>query len=174
MLVTGYLHEKEIPEFKPAQYQSFGFARECLRVIQAGGVHTPDPLRAAVTSLLFLLFGGLHCAAWNFPSPTLTENWIWRVSSVVVAAIIPSVWVVTLVSRLIYRFIIKKLGFVPQDREVRIQTYWDGKSLELAQAKRSRLALRIVATACVYLYPREVVPCVPGFRGVEIVTRGLL
>jgi hypothetical protein len=110
MLVTGYLHKREIPGFEPAQYQSFGLARECLKVIQAGGVHAPDPVRAVVTSLLFFIFGGLHCAAWNFPFPTLTEKWMWRVSSVVVATIIPLVWLAALLYWLTYRFIIEKLG----------------------------------------------------------------
>lgn len=161
MLVTGYLHRKQIPGFEPSQYQSFGFAKECLKVIRAGGVQAPDPLRAAVSSLLFLLFGGLHCAAWNFPFPTLTEKWMWRVSSVVVAGIIPAVWVVTVVYWLIYRFITRKLSCTPQDHESRIRTYWDGESLELAQAKRSRLLLRTVATSgvCLYVLARLCLVC---------------
>lgn len=150
--VTGYLHRKEIPGFEPTPYQSFGMVRECLKVIRAGGVHAPDGRRAAVTSLLFFVFGGLHCAAWNFPFPTLTEQWAWRISSLVVATLIPLVWMVVLIYWLVYRFVIEKLGSVAMDEEVQEQTYWHGKSLEVQHAKYSRSVLSIGATACVYLY----------------------
>ena len=31
-------------------------------------------------------FGAIHCAAWHFSFPTRTELWIWRISSVAIAA----------------------------------------------------------------------------------------
>ncbi|KAJ7729903.1 hypothetical protein B0H16DRAFT_1697031 [Mycena metata] len=32
------------------------------------------------------IFGGIHCAAWNAPFPSMAEMWIWRISSAFIAA----------------------------------------------------------------------------------------
>ena len=41
----------------------------------------------ALTSIVAMLFGGIHCAAWNFPFPSQAELIIWRVSSLIIAAV---------------------------------------------------------------------------------------
>ncbi|KAJ6449552.1 hypothetical protein C8R45DRAFT_1130658 [Mycena sanguinolenta] len=40
-----------------------------------------------------IVFGAVHCAAWNAIFPTLTEMWIWRTSSLVIAAIPGFIWI---------------------------------------------------------------------------------
>ena len=37
-----------------------------------------------VTIIIALLFGGIHCAGWNFPFPSHAELIIWRVSSLII------------------------------------------------------------------------------------------
>jgi hypothetical protein len=34
-----------------------------------------------------MVFGGLHCVAWNFEFPTLVEKWIWRMSGLMIVFI---------------------------------------------------------------------------------------
>ncbi|KAJ6449564.1 hypothetical protein C8R45DRAFT_1044719 [Mycena sanguinolenta] len=48
-----------------------------------------DTRREASILLILVgtVFGAIHCAAWNAVFPTLTEMWIWRMSSLVIAAI---------------------------------------------------------------------------------------
>jgi hypothetical protein len=45
-------------------------------------------------SFIFLLFGGIHLAAWNFPFVTNAEKLLWRTSGVIVAVILPVAYVV--------------------------------------------------------------------------------
>ena len=42
-----------------------------------------------LTSIVAMLFGGIHCAGWNFPFPSHAALIIWRVSSVIIL-IVPS------------------------------------------------------------------------------------
>ena len=37
-----------------------------------------------VTVIVAILFGGIHCAGWNFPFPSHAELIIWRVSSLII------------------------------------------------------------------------------------------
>ncbi|KAJ7760852.1 hypothetical protein DFH07DRAFT_771644 [Mycena maculata] len=37
-------------------------------------------LADAITSLIGVLFGAIHCIAWSFPFPSLTEGMLWRIS----------------------------------------------------------------------------------------------
>lgn len=43
-----------------------------------------------------LVFGSLHCAAWNFHFPTPTEKLLWRVSSLICAGMLPAYYSVLL------------------------------------------------------------------------------
>ncbi|KAL2671474.1 hypothetical protein Neosp_014064 [[Neocosmospora] mangrovei] len=36
-----------------------------------------------------LVFGGIHCAAWNFPFPTPVEQLLWRIASLLSAGLLP-------------------------------------------------------------------------------------
>ena len=40
-----------------------------------------------LTSIVALLFGGIHCAGWNFPFPSHAELIIWRVSSLIILTV---------------------------------------------------------------------------------------
>ena len=39
------------------------------------------------TIIVALLFGGIHCAGWNFPFPSHAELIIWRVSSLIIVVV---------------------------------------------------------------------------------------
>jgi hypothetical protein len=39
-----------------------------------------------------LLFGAVHCVAWNFEFPTELEMIFWRLSSIVTAVVLPVTW----------------------------------------------------------------------------------
>ena len=41
----------------------------------------------ALTSIVAVLFGGIHCAGWNFPFPSHAELIIWRVSSLIILVV---------------------------------------------------------------------------------------
>ena len=41
----------------------------------------------SMTSIVAMLFGGIHCAAWNFPFPSQTDLITWRVSSSIIVAV---------------------------------------------------------------------------------------
>ena len=51
-----------------------------------------------LTSTVAMLFGGIHCAGWNFPFPSHAELIIWRVSSLIIL-IVPSIGLLTTVLR---------------------------------------------------------------------------
>ena len=51
-----------------------------------------------LTSIVAMLFGGIHCAGWNFPFPSHAELIIWRVSSLILL-IVPSIGLLTTVLR---------------------------------------------------------------------------
>ena len=56
---------------------------------------TPNAVNLVVrrlTSIVAILFGGIHCAGWNFPFPSHTELIIWRVSSLIIL-IVPCIGV---------------------------------------------------------------------------------
>jgi hypothetical protein len=50
-------------------------------------------LRVRITAMIVaMLFGGIHCAGWNFPFPSHAELIIWRVSSLTIV-IVPCTFV---------------------------------------------------------------------------------
>lgn len=49
-----------------------------------------------LTVFFCLLFGGLHCLAWNFHFPTPIERLLWRICSIVVSVSIPVAWLTSL------------------------------------------------------------------------------
>ena len=49
------------------------------------------------TAIVATLFGGVHCAGWNFPFPSHAELIIWRVSSLIIV-IVPCTFVPLLVA----------------------------------------------------------------------------
>jgi hypothetical protein len=155
-LLTAYLAKQDIPGFQPSPYRPFALARECLTVIESGCMHAPDPVRGAAISLLISLVGGLHCAAWNFPFPTLVEQWAWRVSSVVIGALVPLAWFLSSLYWLLYRFLMESSGRKASDERVYRHTYSHGKSLELEYSQYSALALKAILTTvpCVYILAR--------------------
>ena len=58
----------------------------------------PDDLVVRrLTSIVAILFGGIHCAGWNFPFPSHAELIIWRVSSLIIL-IVPCIGVLVDVS----------------------------------------------------------------------------
>ena len=44
---------------------------------------TQEYLMDCIMSFCAMIFGSIHCIAWNFPFPSLTERTMWRVSSLV-------------------------------------------------------------------------------------------
>ena len=54
------------------------------------------PLSITITLIVATLFGGIHCAGWNFPFPSHTELIIWRVSSSIIV-VFPCIFVSLLV-----------------------------------------------------------------------------
>jgi len=57
-----------------------------------------------LTVFFCLLFGGLHCLAWNFHFPTPIERLLWRICSIVISVSIPASWLTsTVVSFLLKR-----------------------------------------------------------------------
>ena len=62
-------------------------------------------------SLLILLgsiFGGIHCAGWNFPFPTYTEQRLWRVASLAVTIIPIGVLLVAVLIFLVFKLLIAR------------------------------------------------------------------
>ena len=56
---------------------------------------SPDGLWLPGTIIVAMLFGGIHCAGWNFPFPSHSELIIWRVSSLIIL-IVPCYFVVVI------------------------------------------------------------------------------
>ncbi|PPQ90235.1 hypothetical protein CVT25_012994 [Psilocybe cyanescens] len=61
--------------------------------------------------LVATVFGGIHCIAWSFEFPTVTEKWTWRVSAVWVAGLPLGIF-----------FYYGLTGLI-----IKIASYWDGK-----------------------------------------------
>lgn len=69
-----------------------------------------------------VIFGALHCAAWNSPFPNTTEQLLWKISGVVSAGVLPLYYVISICRR------------------------------DLVSAKASRYAFRTAEMLCVVAY----------------------
>jgi hypothetical protein len=45
---------------------------------------TPDNLTFKLQCIFGIVFGGMHVACWNFPFPTVYEQWAWRASAIAI------------------------------------------------------------------------------------------
>ena len=52
-----------------------------------------------VTIIIAMLFGGIHCAGWNFPFPSHTDRYIWKSCSIVIVIVPCAVVLVLSVSQ---------------------------------------------------------------------------
>jgi hypothetical protein len=84
------------PEIVIRQYQNFPMTRNCIDAVQSCffRIRTFSALSLSV-GIFYAIFGGIHCAAWNFPFPTRTERLAWRVCSIIMAVSIPASWLLT-------------------------------------------------------------------------------
>ncbi|KAL6713168.1 hypothetical protein ACLMJK_009289 [Lecanora helva] len=55
--------------------------------ISNSSIHSPFIVLALGSGVGSLIFGGVHCAAWNLSFPTTTERLLWRVASVATAVL---------------------------------------------------------------------------------------
>jgi len=54
---------------------------------------------------LGVVFGGIHCAGWNFPFPTYTEQKLWRVASLAVTIIPIGTFPITVIALILEIFV---------------------------------------------------------------------
>lgn len=75
------------------EYTTYPLARDAAYAVSSvlGYVN----LWGLMTIFFCLLFGGLHCLAWNFHFPTPIERLLWRICSIVIACSIPVSWLFT-------------------------------------------------------------------------------
>jgi len=83
-------------ECKLAQLDSTGFEySQNLRRVPRFSAGQPSPVQIdtadIVTSIITVLFGAIHCFAWSFHFPSHTEQLLWRIASVITAAL-PVIW----------------------------------------------------------------------------------
>ena len=57
----------------------------------------PESWELTVTLIVAMLFGGIHCAGWNFPFPSHAELIIWRVSSLIIV-VVPGIFAFIIVT----------------------------------------------------------------------------
>ena len=70
--------------------QSDHVSRRAIQVPTFYAFSTPkrvDMVVQRLTSIVAILFGGIHCAGWNFPFPSHAELIIWRISSLIILTI---------------------------------------------------------------------------------------
>lgn len=48
-----------------------------------------------ITAVFFIVYGGIHLAAWNFSFATSIEQTLWRVSSIIMTGVLPLSWGIT-------------------------------------------------------------------------------
>ncbi|KAF7370044.1 hypothetical protein MSAN_00634400 [Mycena sanguinolenta] len=68
----------------------FGFSMNQYHPLASASVPSKDGIEAGslfVVPLIGVVFGAIHCAAWNTIFSTPVEMWIWRTSSLVITAI---------------------------------------------------------------------------------------
>lgn len=84
------------PEIVIRPYQNFPMTRACIDAVYSCffRVRCFSALTLSV-GLFYAIFGGIHCAAWNFPFPTDAELLTWRVCSIIMAVSIPASWLLT-------------------------------------------------------------------------------
>jgi hypothetical protein len=87
------------------------------------------------TAIFCLIFGGIHCTAWNFSFVSVGEKWAWRIASIILAAVIPACW---LFSRL--------LLFIIQDTlklSTRKDDYGNPKFSRIIRTKKHEITVPI-------------------------------
>jgi hypothetical protein len=62
---------------------------------------TKEYLMDCIMSFCAMIFGSIHCIAWHFPFPSLTERTMWRVSSLIIVCV-PTVLLSFSVLRLVF------------------------------------------------------------------------
>lgn len=77
-------------------YQNFPMTRTCIDSVYICffRVRSVSTLTLSV-GLFYAIFGGIHCAAWNFPFPTDAERLPWRACSIIMSVSIPASWLLT-------------------------------------------------------------------------------
>ncbi|KAJ9651069.1 hypothetical protein H2198_009648 [Neophaeococcomyces mojaviensis] len=74
-------------------YHTYPLARASADAVSS--VFAPAGRENFMTACFCLLFGGLHCLAWNLHFPTPIERFLWRVGSIIIACSIPLSWLLT-------------------------------------------------------------------------------
>jgi len=74
-------------------YTAYPLARESAATVLS--VLERINLWGLLTVFFCLLFGGVHCLAWNFHFPTPTERLLWRICSLVISFSIPGSWLLS-------------------------------------------------------------------------------
>ena len=68
-------------------FECYMYADNAPRVPTLYAYYFQDSTKLTVptlASIIAMLFGGIHCAGWNFPFPSHAELIIWRVSSLII------------------------------------------------------------------------------------------
>jgi len=77
-------------------YVRFPMVDKCVASVQNALLRVKAFSQVSVlTGVFYLIFGGLHCAAWNFTFPSPTERLLWRICSLVLTFSIPVTWILT-------------------------------------------------------------------------------
>ncbi|KAF1985362.1 hypothetical protein K402DRAFT_334339 [Aulographum hederae CBS 113979] len=71
-------------------FSSFLMVQKCWGAVMS--TFTKPNRQYALTGVVCLIVGGIHCSAWNFDFASTTEKWAWRISSVVLTAALPVSW----------------------------------------------------------------------------------
>ncbi|KIM86379.1 hypothetical protein PILCRDRAFT_816316 [Piloderma croceum F 1598] len=70
---------------------------ESVPMFYAGRLICDDMERAMLlllhASAIATLFGAIHCIAWSFEFESLTEKWLWRISSLTITCIPPVLFI---------------------------------------------------------------------------------
>ena len=76
----------------------------------------PKYLHALLLLALASVFGGIHCAGWDLPFPTYTEQKLWRAASLVVTTIPVGLWPMAVIGGIIF-LIAESLSILESDAE---------------------------------------------------------
>ncbi|KEF63738.1 uncharacterized protein A1O9_01716 [Exophiala aquamarina CBS 119918] len=64
-----------------------------------------------LTVFFCLVFGGLHCLAWNFHFPTPVERLLWRICSIIISVSIPAAWLTSTVVSFVLKRVLPNIWY---------------------------------------------------------------
>jgi hypothetical protein len=101
---------------------------------------------STISAGFFIVYGGIHCAAWNFSFSTPIEQTLWRASSLTVTIAIPLSWLITAACCGIWKRVARNAHFDSRGNPIIEHSFSAQNVNTKTSLEKKRVAIPIVQT----------------------------